>query len=95
VITELWPRLEDHKYRWELSDIIVLLIEALKASASPITVSLARTSRPRATIQPAPPPDQTPPHSAVSDCPIGCVKGVFDATTLMASPPLTHPMVSA
>ena len=45
VITELWPRLEDHKYRWELhsyglaegydklvvSDIIALLIEALKA----------------------------------------------------------------
>jgi hypothetical protein len=44
VITELWPRLEDHKYRWELhsyglaegydklvvSDIIALLIEALK-----------------------------------------------------------------
>jgi len=43
VITELWPRLEDHKYRWELhsygltegydkliiSDIIALLIEAL------------------------------------------------------------------
>ena len=41
---ELWPRLEDHKYRWELhsyglaegydklvvSDIIALLIEALK-----------------------------------------------------------------
>jgi hypothetical protein len=45
VVTELWPRLEDHKYRWELhsyglaegydklvvSDIIALLIEALKA----------------------------------------------------------------
>jgi hypothetical protein len=45
LITELWPRLEDHKYRWELhsyglpegyekqviSDIIALLIEALKA----------------------------------------------------------------
>jgi hypothetical protein len=44
LITELWPRLEDHKYRWELhsyglpegydklviSDIIDLLIEALK-----------------------------------------------------------------
>ena len=44
VITELWPRLEDHKYRWELhsyglpegyhklivTDIIALLIEALK-----------------------------------------------------------------
>jgi hypothetical protein len=44
VITELWPRLEDHKYRWELhsyglaegydklvvSDIIALLIDALK-----------------------------------------------------------------
>jgi hypothetical protein len=44
VITELWPRLEDHKYRWELhsyglaegydklvvSDIIALLNEALK-----------------------------------------------------------------
>jgi hypothetical protein len=44
VITELWPRLEDHKYRWELhsyglaegydklvvSDIIAMLIEALK-----------------------------------------------------------------
>ena len=43
VINELWPRLEDHKYRWELhsyglpdgydklvvADIIVLLIEAL------------------------------------------------------------------
>jgi hypothetical protein len=43
VITELWPRLEDHKYRWELhsyglsegsdklvvSDIIALLNEAL------------------------------------------------------------------
>jgi hypothetical protein len=44
VINELWPRLEDHKYRWELhsyglpegydklvvSDVIVLRIEALK-----------------------------------------------------------------
>ncbi|VBA59028.1 hypothetical protein [Mycobacterium attenuatum] len=44
VITELWPRLEDHKYRWELhsyglaegydktvvSEIIALLNEALK-----------------------------------------------------------------
>lgn len=44
VINELWPRLENHKYRWELhsyglpegydklvvSDIIDLLIEALK-----------------------------------------------------------------
>jgi len=44
LINELWPRLEDHKYRWELhsyglpeghdkqivADIIVLLIEALK-----------------------------------------------------------------
>ena len=44
LITELWPRLEDHKYRWKLhsyglpegydklviSDIIALLIEALK-----------------------------------------------------------------
>jgi hypothetical protein len=44
VINELWPRLEDHKYRWELhsyglpegydkevvADIIALLIDALK-----------------------------------------------------------------
>jgi hypothetical protein len=44
VITELWPRLEDHKYRWELhryglpegydrqvvADVIALLVEALK-----------------------------------------------------------------
>jgi hypothetical protein len=44
VINELWPRLEDHKYRWELhsyglpeghdrevvADVIALLIEALK-----------------------------------------------------------------
>lgn len=44
MITELWPRLEDHKYRWEVlsyglaegydklvvSDIIALLNEALK-----------------------------------------------------------------
>jgi len=44
VISELWPRLEDHRYRWELhsyglpegydklivTDIIALLIEALK-----------------------------------------------------------------
>jgi hypothetical protein len=44
VITELWPRLEDHKYRWELhsyglpegydrqvvTDVIALLVEALK-----------------------------------------------------------------
>jgi hypothetical protein len=44
LINELWPRLEDHKYRWELhsyglaegydklvvADIIGLLIEALK-----------------------------------------------------------------
>jgi hypothetical protein len=43
IIYELWPRLEDHKYRWELhsyglpegydkvviSDIVTLLIEAL------------------------------------------------------------------
>jgi hypothetical protein len=45
IVNELWPRLEDHKYRWELhkygladgsdklivSDIIELLIDALKA----------------------------------------------------------------
>jgi len=45
LISELWPRLEDHKYRWELhsyglpdgydklvvAEIIALLIEALKA----------------------------------------------------------------
>jgi hypothetical protein len=44
VITELWPRLEDHKYRWELhnfglpdgydkqvvTDVIAMLVEALK-----------------------------------------------------------------
>ena len=44
VINELWPRLEDHKFRWELhsyglpegydgqvvTDVIALLIEALK-----------------------------------------------------------------
>jgi hypothetical protein len=44
VINELWPRLEDHKYRWELhsyglpeghdrqvvADVIALLTEALK-----------------------------------------------------------------
>ena len=44
VITELWPRLEDHKYRWELhsfglpegydkhvvGDVIAMLVEALK-----------------------------------------------------------------
>jgi hypothetical protein len=44
-INEIWPRLEDHKYRWELhsyglpegfdklvvADIIALLIEALKS----------------------------------------------------------------
>jgi hypothetical protein len=43
VITDLWPRLEDHKYRWELhsyglpegydrqvvADVIALLVEAL------------------------------------------------------------------
>lgn len=43
VVTELWPRLEDHKYRWELhsyglpegydrqvvTDVIALLVEAL------------------------------------------------------------------
>jgi hypothetical protein len=45
VITDLWPRLEDHKYRWELhsyglpegydrqvvADVIALLVEALKS----------------------------------------------------------------
>jgi hypothetical protein len=44
LITELWPRLEDHKYRWELhsfglpegydkhvvADVIAMLVEALK-----------------------------------------------------------------
>jgi hypothetical protein len=60
------------------------------------TISLGRTSRPRATIPPTPaPPDQTPPHPAVSDCAIGCVKGVFDVATVMASPPLPHPIASA
>jgi hypothetical protein len=29
------------------------------------------------------------PYPAVSDCPIGCLEGVFDVTTFMASPPLT------
>ena len=110
VITKLWPRLEDHKYRWELhsyglgegydkrvvSDIIAMLIEALKGIGVADSISLRRTSTPRATIPPArAPPDQTPPHLEVSDCPIGSVKGVFDVNMLMASPPLTHPIVSA
>lgn len=44
MITELWPRLEDHKYRWELhsyglpdgydkhvvGDLVAMLMEALK-----------------------------------------------------------------
>jgi hypothetical protein len=44
VVTELWPRLEDHKHRWELhnfrlpegydkhvvADLIAMLVEALK-----------------------------------------------------------------
>lgn len=51
VANELWARLEDHKYRWELhkyglpegsdrlnvSDIIELLIEALQAISSPVS----------------------------------------------------------
>ena len=77
MITELLPRLEDHKYRWELhsyglaegydklvvSEIIALLIEALKGIGVADNNLLGRTSRPRATIPPAPaPPDQPPPH---------------------------------
>ena len=96
LINELWPSLEDHKYRWELhsyglaegydrlviSDIIALLIEPPRASASPTTSSYSRTSRPTTTIPPAPtPPDHTPPHAAVSNFPVGRVKGVFDVTT--------------
>ena len=95
VIAELWPRLEDHKYRWELhsyglaeghdklavSDIIASLIEALTAIGAADNRLLeahikAKSHNP---TRPAP-PDQTPPHPAVSDCPINRVKGVCDVT---------------
>jgi hypothetical protein len=95
VITELWPRLEDHKYRWELhsyglaegydktvvSEIIALLNEALKGIGVADSNLLAAHTKAEATIPPAPaPPDQVPPHSAVFDFPIGRVRGVFDVT---------------
>jgi hypothetical protein len=55
VADELWPRLQDHKYRWELydyrlpdgydklvaSDIIALLSKRSRASVSPVTNSRA------------------------------------------------------
>jgi hypothetical protein len=83
VINELWPRLEDHKYRWELhsyglwegydklviSDIIDLLIEALKGiGVADNKLSYRLTLKPTTTIPAAPtPPDKAPRHSAVSD----------------------------
>jgi hypothetical protein len=53
-----------------------------RASAQPTTSSYRSTLKPTITIRAAPtPPDQAPPHSAVSDFPIGSVNGVFDVTT--------------
>ena len=84
------------KYRWELhshglpegydklvvADIIALLIEALKGIGATDSKLIRPRLKPTTTIPAAPtPPDQTPPHSAVSDFPIGWVKGVFDVTT--------------
>jgi hypothetical protein len=71
-----------HTTKLVVADIIVLLIEALKLSAPPTTSSYRLTPKPTITIPAAPtPPDQAPRQSAVSDFPIGCVKGVFDVTT--------------
>ena len=61
-----------------VADIIVLLIEALKGIGAtdnrlispPTTSSYRVTLKPTTTI-PAAPRDQAPPHSAVSDFPIG------------------------
>jgi hypothetical protein len=68
LINELWPRLEDHKYRWELhryglpegydklvvADIIALLIEALKGidAAGNKALTGSRQSRPPRSQQP-------------------------------------------
>jgi hypothetical protein len=86
VINELWPRLEDHKYRWELhrdglsegcdkrvvSDIIATLIKALKA------IGIADNKLLQAHTKAD---HRNPGGPAVSDFPLGCVKGVFDVTT--------------
>ena len=63
VADELWPRLQDHKYRWELygyrlpdgydklvaSDIIALLVEALKSVSVARNNSHMLTSKPTTT----------------------------------------------
>jgi hypothetical protein len=68
LINELWPRLEDHKYRWELhshglpegydkllvADIIALRIDALAAIATPTTSSYRLILKPTTTIPAAP-----------------------------------------
>jgi hypothetical protein len=57
VITEFWPRLEDHKYRWELhsfglpdgddkhvvADVVAMLVEALKCIGTADNVLGAHT----------------------------------------------------
>ena len=77
-----------------LYELVVGGADALEGPDSKTMMSATTSlSYPSGTAAPTP-PDQAPPHSAVSDFPICCVKGVFDVTTLMASPPLTHPIVS-
>jgi hypothetical protein len=96
VIAELWPRLEDHTYRWELhsyglkegydrlvvSDIIALLIEALKGIGTADNKLMQAHIKAGHHTPPAPaPPDQTPSHAVVCNFPVGRVKGVCDVTT--------------
>jgi hypothetical protein len=86
LINELWPRLEDHQYRWELhsyglpegydklvvADIIVLVIEALKGiGAAGNKLLQAHVKADR--HNPSSPDARliSAPHSAVSDFPIG------------------------
>jgi hypothetical protein len=84
-INELWPRLEDHKYRWELHSYGLpegyhkldvrshrFLIEALKGvGAADNKLLQAHTKADHHKPGGPGPPDQAPPHSAVSDFPIG------------------------
>jgi hypothetical protein len=92
VINELWPRLEDHKYRWELHyyglpeeydrlvvvDIIGLLTGALKGIGAADN-KLLQAHIKAGDHNPGSPGRRlikAPPHFAVSDLPIGRIKGV-------------------
>ena len=77
------PLLPDGFDKLVVADIIALLIEAVKgigAAGNKLLQAHTKADHHKRG-GPGAPPDQVPPHSAVSDFPIGWVKRVSDVTT--------------